>query len=327
MKFDEVINNSVHMHPAFDKVVKILTLHIEEGLEITDYENYKPVKWILGPSRCGKTQALKHVYARYESLTHKNADGRKVIPVLKVTVRPRGTVNGLAQAILEAVKMAPFAGKSASDNLDKAIQQLVLHQVKVLLIDEIQHMTDAGRSMSARGAADLVKDLFERIPATIVCIGLPNAANLYENNSQLANRSERRALFMPYDFSKQSEFKDFLVSVKGYYDALVEAPYLIPVNFQVFARCLYYLSAGRFGIVSNYMHSLNRVLERAGDKKLSTEKLHLAAEMIAVDFDLLSNIFDRQISDEEFSMRWEQVVRAENIENLVDVAGRLAANG
>lgn len=327
MVFSSLVKSSVHMHTAFEKVVGTLTNYIEDGLKTPDPESHRTIKWILGPSRCGKSQALDHVYAKYEALAAKTSDGKKVIPVLKVTMRSGGTKAGLAVAILEAMGMANFARGSAGDKFDMAIRQLINFQVKVLLIDEIQQMTDAGRSKSARGAADVLKELFERVTATIVCIGLPNAADLYKSNSQLANRSERRVLFMPYDFSKPMQFRNFLISIKGFYDALEQSPHLIQINFTTFARSMYYLSAGRFGIVINYMHSLHIVLSRSGDDKLSIEKLHLAAEMIAVDFDLLTNVFDREISDEEFSMRWEQMVRAENIENLVDVAGRLAGNG
>lgn len=321
-----IINNKVHLHPAFERVAQQLTIYIKDGLSPPEVTGaYRSLKWILGPSRSGKTQVVDYVHAKFQKLESTDSDNRRMIPVLKVTMRSGGSKGGLAMAILDSLKMAGFARGSVADKFDLAIRQLELHKVKVLIIDEIQQLTDAGRSKSIRGAADVLKELFERVPITFIFVGLPNAEELCLNNTQLANRSERRVMFMPYDYSDQDQMKEFVSAVRGYYDGLVTDPYNIEIGFKTFARALYYLSAGRFGLVSNFMHTLQvEFLRTNGKFGINKNLLGAAAEKIAVDFDLDGNPFDREISDREFSVCWERMILREDLSRIVGVNGRLA---
>ena len=323
---ENIINNTVHRHPSFKRVEQTLRIYINEGLNPPVVAGaYRSLKWILGPSRSGKTQVVDHVISDYKSLETVDSDNRKIIPVLKITMQTGGSKTGLAMAILYGLSMEKFAGRTVSEKFDLAISQLKLHKVQVLIIDEIQQMTDAGRSKSFRGAADVLKELFERVPITFIFVGLPNAEELWLNNTQLANRSDRRVLFMPYDYSDPEQYKQFVSAVKGYYDFYVTAPYNIEVGRERFTRALYFLSAGRFGLVSNFMHSLQLEFLRTNQKfGINKNLLGAAAERIAVDFDLDGNPFDRDISDREFSVRWEQMILKEDLTRIVGVSGRLA---
>ncbi|MBT2453028.1 ATP-binding protein [Streptomyces sp. ISL-43] len=126
---------------------------------------------VSGPAGTGKTTAITQLGRAHELLDrarHPGVSGR--IPVVYITVPPAAT------ARMVAVEFARFLGlpvrvrSNITDVLETVCGVLTDTRVGLVLIDEIHRLNP--RTTSGAQAADLLKDLTERIGATFVYAGI-----------------------------------------------------------------------------------------------------------------------------------------------------------
>jgi hypothetical protein len=147
---------------------------------------------VVGDTNNGKTAILKRFASQHMPFAREE-DGHLIWPVLYVQAPPEPDEKRFYNLILDRV-CAPYR---INDRVDKK-QQQVIHilqqmQVKLLVIDEIQHVL-AGNQTKQRLFLNVLKYLSNELMIPLVCAGVRTAFNAVQNDEQLANRFEPVAL-------------------------------------------------------------------------------------------------------------------------------------
>ena len=94
----------------------------------------------------------------------------------------------LAQAMLKALG-SKFWNKGDEMELSSQLQELLIEcKVRLVILDEINHLVDRGTAKSHHSVADWIKALFNTVKIPCVLAGIPRAKLLLETNDQLGDR-------------------------------------------------------------------------------------------------------------------------------------------
>lgn len=166
-----------------------------------------PNMLIVGPSNNGKTQILR----RFED-NHKpdpNPEGDySIVPVLFVEAPSRPDIGAFYDKILEAV-WQPYSIRAKEPDKEREVKKVLRSiQLKVLMIDEIQHII-AGSQTKQREFRNSLKSLGNELQISIICAGVNEAFNAFNTDEQLSNRFEPELL---PKWSLNNEYGDLLES-------------------------------------------------------------------------------------------------------------------
>ena len=141
---------------------------------------------LVGAPGSGKTGALRRFENRHPKVQEAERD---VYPVLYVEVPPCTTRKALAERILQALRAFVPANSTESRLTEKVRKHLRDQGVKVLVLDEAQHLTNPDRRRLNYEAADWVKGIANDGTCSVVLAGVLEAWEVYRYNGQLRRRS------------------------------------------------------------------------------------------------------------------------------------------
>lgn len=166
-----------------------------------------PNMLIVGASNNGKSNILHHFESKHKP--DPNAEGDyAIIPVIFVEAPKKPDMNDFYNRILEAIWQPYSIRARDSDKEREVIKVLRNIQLKVLMIDEIQHIT-AGGQFKQREFRNGLKSLGNELKISIVCAGVEEAFNAFNTDPQLSNRFEPE--FLP-KWNMNNEYGDLLAS-------------------------------------------------------------------------------------------------------------------
>lgn len=143
---------------------------------------------IVGETNNGKTALIRRFMQQHLPTL---GDHRTLsrIPVVVVQAPPIPDERRFYHAILTQV-FQPFRSSYSAGRLQhEALRMLATVNVKMLIIDEIQHVL-AGPLLKQRQFLNVVKYLGNELEIPIVAVGTKDALNAIQTDSQLANRFE-----------------------------------------------------------------------------------------------------------------------------------------
>lgn len=166
-----------------------------------------PNMLIVGPSNNGKTQILRH----FEKL-HKpdpNPDGEySIVPVLFIEAPEKPDIGAFYDNILEAV-WQPYSIRAKDPEKGHEVRKVLRNiKLKVLMIDEIQHII-AGGQVKQREFRNSLKSLGNRLKISIIGAGVDEAFNAINTDPQLSNRFEPE--YLP-KWNMNNDYGDLLES-------------------------------------------------------------------------------------------------------------------
>lgn len=140
-----------------------------------------------GKSTCGKIlQAFVEGEPGHDPTTK---------PVLHVTLSTTGTPKSLASSILFAMG-DNYSTRGEAELLLRRVQQGIKDfQVKLLIIDELNHFK---QKSLATDAANTIKNILSLGWVPIVLMGTTDAQSLFANNRELKNRCAPQVVLAPY---------------------------------------------------------------------------------------------------------------------------------
>jgi Bacterial TniB protein len=143
---------------------------------------------IVGETNNGKTALVNHFLAQHRAQL--GASGTpSCIPIVAVQAPPLPDERRFYQAILAQV-FAPFRPSKTAGNLQfEVVQLLSTVGVKMLIVDEIQHVL-AGPMLRQRHFLNVIKYLGNELQIPIVAAGTHDAFNAIQTDPQLSNRFE-----------------------------------------------------------------------------------------------------------------------------------------
>jgi Cdc6-like AAA superfamily ATPase len=140
---------------------------------------------LLGESGVGKSTLLvkyrdEHPVIEHEELTE--------VPVLYVAIGPSPTPRALASAILRALGDPKCDVGKEVDLTYRLLHLIKLCRVRLVIIDEVNHLIDSGGEKTHHVAADWLKRLVDATRVSFVLSGVPRTLRLLEKNDQLRSR-------------------------------------------------------------------------------------------------------------------------------------------
>ncbi|MFJ6691551.1 TniB family NTP-binding protein [Streptomyces sp. NPDC091294] len=244
----------------------------------------RPSLIVTGPAAAGKTTALLHVGRTcHLAHTHRNPTPpghHPQVPVAYVLVPPGATAKTLT------AEFARYLGIPVTTRMTQAqITDAVCHTyntagVQLVLIDEIHRLNP--RTTTGAQAADLLKDLTERIHATFVYAGIDVTATPLFSGVRGAQLAGRATLItcgpLPARHGPTRPFTDVIIDLENALDLTAHRPGTLSRH----AAYLHQRTAGRIG-------SLTRLIRQAAITAITdgTEKI-TKATLDAVQLDHLA---------------------------------------
>ncbi|WP_105974949.1 ATP-binding protein [Streptomyces geranii] len=246
----------------------------------------RPSLIVTGPAAAGKTTALLHV-GRTCHLAHTHRaptppGHHPQVPVAYVLVPPGATAKTLT------TEFARYLGIPVTTRMTQAqITEAVCHTyntagIQLVLIDEIHRLNP--RTTTGAQAADLLKDLTERISATFVYAGLDVTATPLFSGVRGAQLAGRATLIdcgpLPARHGNRHPFTDVITDLENALDLHHHRPGTLPRH----ATYLHQRTAGRIGSLTRLIRqaaitAINDGTERITKRTLEAIQLdHLAEQ-------------------------------------------------
>ncbi len=200
---------------------------------------------LLGPTRVGKKAVVRRLL---ESAGQANS----LLPIRDVvycSLPPQSSGKNIYGAILGGLsqRVGPHENtKSIRDRLFRAIKQL---GIKIIVIDEVNHLIERGANLAPREAADHLKTIVDETGISLVLIGLPRFQRILDENEQLRDRSCSTTVLKPYDWQVDEERDAFASTVDAAIDSLHKSGFPIGLEFEDIVRRLYGASGGRVPVM------------------------------------------------------------------------------
>lgn len=166
-----------------------------------------PNMLIVGASNNGKTQILRHFEANHKP--DPNPQGEySIVPVLFVETPSKPDIGAFYDKILTAV-WQPYSIRAKDPAKEHEVKKILRNiQLKVLLIDEIQHIL-AGPPAKQQEFRNSLKSLGNELQISIIAAGVDEAFNAFNTDPQLSNRFEPEFLLK---WQMNNEYGDLLES-------------------------------------------------------------------------------------------------------------------
>ncbi|SFT05829.1 TniB family NTP-binding protein [Paenibacillus sp. BC26] len=232
---DKVKEIVIH-HPSFLKIFQeIYKCHM------LSQDSPKPeCMCLLGDSGTGKSTVLEYYRDKFPRRQEMEGD---IIPVLLVELPSGAKPKDVASKIL--LEMGdPFFDKGT----EKSMKARIIHlaekcDIKLLFLDEFQHVNDSENKRVKSNVADWIKGLVNEIKIPVVLSGIPSAESLFKTNIQLDTRFTNRQRFSPFSYDKY--FRAFLKSV----DERLPFPASSCLADPELSQKLYYASMGNLRVL------------------------------------------------------------------------------
>ena len=195
---------------------------------------------LLAESGCGKTTAIRSFMAAV-ALDASYAGVPRA--VLCVSLPVPCTIKSMTSRLLEGLG-DPLAHQTSTvdRNSSRIILQLRNQGVRMIVIDEFQHLSEQAKTPHSE-LTDWLKALLDQAGVPVCCVGLPSAQSVIMSNTQLARRTSRVITMSPFAFDTKEEQVEFRAFLHVYEQAL---PFAEPSHLSSadLSACMYDASGG-----------------------------------------------------------------------------------
>lgn len=162
---------------------------------------------IVGASNNGKSKILRHFDEMHKP--DPNPEGEySIIPVIYIEAPKKPDINDFYNRILEAI-WQPYSIRAINSEKERGVMNILRNiQLKILMVDEIQHII-AGGPVKRQEFRNGLKSLGNELRISIICAGVEEAFNAFNTDPQLSNRFEPD--FLP-KWKMDNEYGDLLAS-------------------------------------------------------------------------------------------------------------------
>jgi hypothetical protein len=167
-----------------------------------------------------------------------------------------------------------IASRATNDSLLHQIKiQLQCQQVKVVIVDEVQHFIDSNNRKVIHSSADFLKSLLNIGLCSFVLAGIPSASAVVAENVQLNGRTRAPFLLSNFDVSISSQRDEYAAIIKAFGEQL---PFDEPSDLHLVAMKLARATDGSLGLsIDLIVHATEIALDRNA-KSLETRFLREA---------------------------------------------------
>lgn len=206
MKIEQIIDNInsiTVLHTQFKAALDGLSELIEQS-----YRSGIPLgASVVAPSGSGKTHLIKTIERIFSKKTDL-LDPSSAVIVISAPSSP--TIGSIIDRILQQLGHPPGIRTTRLQDLRQNILMLALRDrgVRVLIIDEFQHIFRGNRTIVASEITDVLKEISDKTGIPILVFGTDELGDLSHIDAQFATRVPARFQIRP--FSRGEEWLGFL---------------------------------------------------------------------------------------------------------------------
>lgn len=217
------------------------------------------------------------------------------IPVLKAEVPLPSTISALVSELLMALgALNPMRGK-VEERRARLVELLRRCGVKLIILDEFQHLVERGTPSKIANVADWIKSLINEVGIPFVLVGMPSARAVLEHSDQLARRFKIRREIILLDLARDpGEFHKLL----ELFDQLL--PFSKPAGLMEtnLAARIFLATKGVFGHLVTLLREAGRIALITHSARMEVDHMEEAFDLyLSETLQLRANPF--QISDKE----------------------------
>jgi hypothetical protein len=226
-----------------------------------------PCLAILGETGAGKTTLVQEWLARHHPTRCETPQGCR-IPYLYVSVPAKASIKGTAAAFLSTLG-DPNPGQGTQWNMVTRLHTLLKScQVRMIFVDEFQHILHRDTQRVLNAVADFLKDIINQSNIPMILIGQKGEAEpILQTNPQLSRRVGTPRYMNPFQWDRSrpktiTEFRTIMESID------LELP-LDPSGLgkEEMAYRFYYATDGYLGWI---MHLIRHAAHLAITERCST---------------------------------------------------------
>lgn len=262
-----IVNDIVIQHDAFRRMLQRM-----EDLWRDAQAHIPVVAPFIGETGTGKSTAIKAFIAKHPP--KRTPDGL-VIPVLAINTPSKPTPRTLAERVLRALgDPRPTAG-SASAKLDRIVTNMAAAQVRVMVLDDMQHFVDKRQHVALFDASDYLKELLVSYDHVLMCFGLPECELVIESNEQLMTRSKPAFELARFDWMDEPSQDQFVAVLAAFQSSIrgFDLPELASPDVSI---RMYLATGGLIRYVSAILSKAVRTAIDYGKTKVRLEDLGAA---------------------------------------------------
>jgi hypothetical protein len=156
---------------------------------------------LLGQSGLGKSFILKEYR---DSFPVQENDGRPHCPVVLVAIPSVPTVRALYVAFLESLGV--HGARGSAIELRHRVRVLCKKcGVELIIIDELNHLTDRGQIRTRESVGDALKELLDSMNLPVILSGAARSDVIFQTNIQLRSRVMAANTLRPFDLEERFE--------------------------------------------------------------------------------------------------------------------------
>ncbi|MTI80836.1 MAG: hypothetical protein FH758_08130 [Firmicutes bacterium] len=185
---------------------------IDEIMENASSYPEAPGLVVYGRSGVGKSLLCKtylNNFPRYQSETDEAF--QTIVPVLRTTMPEAARAKSLVTEMLRKI-CDPFYmnGRNTITKTGRLLDNIKDCQVKLIILDEFQHVYERGSTRITQEVTDWVKDLLDESHIPILLTGLPTVESIIDSDEQLKTRFKNRYEISPFNYNTKEDQVAFL---------------------------------------------------------------------------------------------------------------------
>lgn len=231
---------------------------------------------VIGTTDNGKTSIRKRIESKYQHYATEN--GKMHYPVVSIQMPPNPDERGFFNSVLRGLMQPTYLTGKVDYIRDCVISVLEEFHVKLLMIDEVQHI-DRIPFRKQRSILDTMKYISNEISLPIVAFGTDEAINVFSSDPQLKNRFKK--VHLP-SWEPNADFQRLLISV----EQLLPLKEPSGLSQEEMTYYIYSKTNGTIGEVNTLLRSSAILALKSGQEKITREVIEsLNFESSKVDKD------------------------------------------
>jgi|GEM_PF-6834750 len=257
-----ILDSVVH-HAQYVKAIELF----EQVLEARVSDDYVQGNSVIAPSGSGKTTIAQEFLSN-----HRPYDGedRTIIPVLSFSMPTACTGKGVYQAALSAMGYLHLSGTEAHLG-EILINMLVACGVKVIVIDEAQHLLHIKSAQKQSQSGDCLKALMNEARVSIILMGTSRLRELMNTNEELRSRFSKKVKIQDWKPGVEEDINEVAgVVAKLLKDSMTTLEYQELLD-PAFVSRIIYACGGRIGNLQKLLIHVLSLAETKGVRKIKSE--------------------------------------------------------
>lgn len=225
----------------------------------------------VGQSGTGKSTLKDEMVDRYPLV-----EGEHCIyqPVLTVNTPSKPTVRNMAEALLMSLQEPFYSRGSAMEKTHRIFTLMRQQQVKMLIVDELNHFVDRGKHSDIQDVSDWLKSVIDQTEVSCALIGLHRCEAILAHNEQLRRRFSVRLELNPFSVRSPQDLQAFAALIKMY-DNMLGFPERMSLT-ESFVRTVFYATNGIIDYVRKLLCGAAELAASDGTNQITLHHLERA---------------------------------------------------